>query len=206
MSSENVESLSRIYDGFAGGYDRGRDAFDNTEQLFRLEEGLPDNADVLDAGCGSGHPVLRFFADRGHRVTGSDICSSMLKLAAERAPEAQLMLADSAELSFRDESFDLITSFYSLFHLSIEAQGRAFAGFFRMLKPGGWAYFTLASEEYTGQPVFSGTKRFAGVELPYSHVTPEDYSVMLRNIGFAAVESEHLPIGGETMLWVYCRK
>lgn len=206
MNLTSTEGLSRIYDAFADGYDRGRDAFDNTEQLHRLEEGLPNSADILDAGCGSGHPVLRFFADRRHRVTGSDICPSMLELAAKMVPEARLVQADSADLQLPDDCFDLITSFYSLFHLSMEAQERAFAGFFRMLRRGGTTYFTLASEKYTGQSVFEGTKEFAGVELPYSHIAPKDYCVMLAAIGFSAIRSEHLSIGGETMLWIYCRK
>jgi len=206
MSSVTVENLSAIYDGFTAGYDAGRAGFDNTEQLQRLTEGLPEQADVLDAGCGSGFPVLGFFADRGCRVTGSDICPSMLKLAARRVPEAQLVQADTAELDFPTESFDLITSFYSLFHLSMDAQEKAFLKFSRMLRLNGTAYFTLASEKYTGQPVFCGTKEFAGVELPYSHMTPEEYSELLKNCGFSSVEMEHLSIGGETMLWVCCKK
>jgi len=207
IGSEDIEQLSRIYDGFANGYDRGRGAFDNTAQLHRLADELPGaNADILDAGCGSGYPVLRFFADRGHRVTGSDICPAMLALAARRVPEARLVLADTATLDFPVGSFDLITSFYSLFHLDMRAQKETFAGFFRMLRRGGSAYFTLASERYTGQPVFNGTKEFAGVELPYSHVTPEDYRRMLEEIGFSDIETDLLSIGGETMLWVFCKK
>jgi len=206
MCSVAIEKLSAIYDGFAVGYDEGRAGFDNTEQLHRLTEGLPSKADVLDAGCGSGFPVLRFFANRGCRVTGSDICPSMLKLAALRVPEAQLVQVDTAALDFPAESFDLITSFYSLFHLSMDAQEKAFCGFERMLRLNGTAYFTLASERYTGQPVFCGTKEFAGVELPYSHMTPEEYSELLENCCFLSVEMEHLTIGGETMLWVCCKK
>lgn len=206
MTEIAVDELSKIYDGFASGYDQGRGAFDNSAQLDRLRDGLLENADVLDAGCGSGHPVLRYFADCGCRVTGSDICPSMLKLAAQRVPEAVLVQADSAALSFPENSFDLITSFYSLFHLDVGAQERVFAGFFRMLRFGGTAYFTLASERYTGSPVFDGTKAFAGVELPYSHVTPANYAELLKGAGFSQVEMEHLSIGGETMLWVLCRK
>jgi ubiquinone/menaquinone biosynthesis C-methylase UbiE len=206
MTSITTNELSRIYDGFSSQYDRGRDVFNNRAQLEKLQAALPEPADVLDAGCGSGYPVLQFFAGCGHRVAGSDICPSMLKLAKQRVPESTLVQADSAELDFPDESFDLITSFYSLFHLSMEAQKKAFRGFARMLRCGGAAYFTLASQEYTGQPVFDGTKEFAGVKLPYSHVTPEQYTDLLKGAGFSHIEMEHLSIGGETMLWVLCRK
>lgn len=206
MNLFDVTALQTIYDGFAPGYDQGRDAFDNSEQLEMLAQQIPAVADVLDAGCGSGVPVLSFFANRQHRVTGTDISSAMLALATQHVPSARLMEADSAALDFGSDSFDLITSFYSLFHLDLNAQRRTFASFFKMLRPGGVAYFTLASEEYTGVPEFCGTKVFAGVELPYTHVTPDGYRDLLKGVGFSSVEMTHLSIGGEIMLWVLCRK
>ena len=206
MSSFETEELRDIYDRFAAGYDRGRTAFDNIAQLQMLAARIPDEADVLDAGRGSGAPVLKFFADGGHRISGADISSAMLELAAERVPSARLMEADSALLDFESESFDLITSFYSLFHLEMDAQRKAVAGFHRMLRPGGLAYFTLASERYTEAPVFCGTKVFEGAELPYSHVTPESYHRIFEEAGFIVEQMDHLLIGGEDMLWVLVEK
>jgi ubiquinone/menaquinone biosynthesis C-methylase UbiE len=149
---------------------------------------------------------LRFFADSGHCATGTDISSEMLALAARNVPEAVLIQADSAALELEADSFDLITSFYSLFHLNLNHQQRAFEGFLKLLRPGGIAYFTLASEAYTGEAEFCGTKKFAGEELPYSHTTPEAYRVLLEKTGFVVESMEHLLIGGETMLWVLIQK
>lgn len=206
MNGFETDRLQKIYNGFAPDYDRGRALFDNFAQMEMLAEKIPKKADVLDAGCGSGRPVLRFFADRRCRVTGTDISPAMLKLAARHVPEAELLEADSAELDFPESSFDLITSFYSLFHFEMEKQRRALAGFLRMLRPGGLAYFTLASREYTGEAEFSGTRKFAGMELPYYHVTPDAYRMLLEATGFAVKLMEHLTIGGETMLWILVRK
>jgi ubiquinone/menaquinone biosynthesis C-methylase UbiE len=116
------------------------------------------------------------------------------------------MIGAGTCLIFDENSFDLITSFYSLFHLEIEKQNQAFNHFFRMLRPEGLAYFTLASEEYTGSPEFCGTQRFAGVELPYSHVQPEAYRGLLEEVGFRVEGMDHRSVGGETMLWVLVRK
>ena len=201
------ERLDSIYDGFADDYDQGRAFFDNRAQLLMLAEKLSLCADVLEAGCGSGVPVLKFFAERGHRITGTDISSRMLELAAAQLPNARLIQTDSSSLEqLEPSSFDLITSFYSLFHLNMARQQRAFTCFHRLLRPGGWAYFTLASEAYTGYPEFDGTKVFAGVELPYAHITPEGYERMLQDIGFEVLSMEHLLIGDETMLWPLIRK
>ncbi|MBC8207451.1 MAG: class I SAM-dependent methyltransferase [Kiritimatiellales bacterium] len=198
--------LSEIYDGFAPEYDRGRALFDNQSQLAMLAECIPGSADVLDVGCGSGMPVLNFSPERGDRVTGADISPAMLALAAQHVPAAQLIQADSAELNFNEKSFDLIVSFYSLFHLEVERQLQAFARFFGMLRPEGLACFTLASEKYTGALEFCGTKVFAGVELPYGHITPAAYREHLEEMGFTIESIEHRTIGGETMLWVLVKK
>ncbi len=206
MNVFELNRLQEIYDGFSTDYDQGRALFDNRAQLEMLTGKVPSGADVLDAGCGSGNPVLRFFADRGFSLRGTDISPSMLRLAARQVPEARLVEADSAALSFDEGSFDLITSFYSLFHLEMEKQQQAFGHFFRMLRSGGFAYFTLASEAYTGSPEFCGTKTFAGVDLPYSHVRPEAYRSLLEEIGFRVEGMEHRSVGGETMLWVLVSK
>lgn len=206
MNPFETNRLREIYDGFAPEYDRGRALFDNQSQLTMLAERIPTSADVLDVGCGSGMPVLKFFSERGDRVTGTDISSGMLALAEQHIPTAQLIRVDSAELNFDEQSFDLIASFYSLFHLEMDRQLQAFARFFRMLRPEGLACFTLASEKYTGAPEFCGTKVFAGVELPYSHGTPAAYRGHLEEIGFTIESMEHRTIGGETMLWVLVRK
>jgi ubiquinone/menaquinone biosynthesis C-methylase UbiE len=202
MNPFDPRSLQKIYDRFASGYDRGRALFDNQVQLEHLRQRLSDRADVLDVGCGSGCPALRFFADYGHCVTGTDISSEMLALAARNVPEATLVQSESAALEFEEASFDLIISFYSLFHLEMKQQQRTFERFSKLLKPGGIAYFSLACEAYTGQAEFCGTKKFAGVELPYSHTTPDAYRVLFETTGFVVKSMETLSIGGETMLWV----
>jgi len=61
MNPFDAGQLQKIYDGFAPEYDRGRALFDNRAQLAMLAERISLQVDVLDAGCGSGMPVLRFF-------------------------------------------------------------------------------------------------------------------------------------------------
>ncbi|MFA5688919.1 MAG: class I SAM-dependent methyltransferase [Kiritimatiellales bacterium] len=201
-----MNELDKIYDGIAADYERGRNIFNNTAQLEMLAEKIPAHADVLDAGCGSGIPVLKFFIDHGCRVTGTDISAEMLALAAKNSPAAELIQKDTAELDFPADSFDLITSIYTLFHMSMECQVSAFGKFYTMLRASGIACFTLATETYTGAPEFSGMKQFKDVELPYHHVTPEKYAELLTATGFKILSAEHLKIGRETMLWMLVQK
>lgn len=68
--------LATIYDGFLTltGFRRGMDNF-----LDRVDFGLPQNAEILDAGCGTGI-ITRYLAARypTARITATDIDQAML--------------------------------------------------------------------------------------------------------------------------------
>jgi ubiquinone/menaquinone biosynthesis C-methylase UbiE len=75
---------------------------------------MPGNR-LLDAGCGAGlGSVLARF--RGANVTGVDASDSLLEIARERLPDADLRLADIEELPFADSSFDAVIAVNSLFY------------------------------------------------------------------------------------------
>jgi SAM-dependent methyltransferase len=67
----------------------------------------------LDVGCGSGM-VLEMAAVRGADVTGVDAAEAMLAIARERVPKGHFVRGDLEELSFADETFDVVTGFNSL--------------------------------------------------------------------------------------------
>jgi SAM-dependent methyltransferase len=69
---------------------------------------------VLELGCGSG-VFLRMAADRGARVSGLDAAESLLEIASERVPEADLRVGDLQFLPYEDDSFDLVAGFNSFF-------------------------------------------------------------------------------------------
>jgi ubiquinone/menaquinone biosynthesis C-methylase UbiE len=69
---------------------------------------------VLDVGCATG-VFLRMCADRGAVVSGLDAAESLLALARERVPEADLRLGDLESLPYGDDTFDVVTGFTSFF-------------------------------------------------------------------------------------------
>lgn len=94
--------------------------------------------DVLDVGCGTGFLAL-LFAQRGHRVTGSDLAPEMIERArakaAERGANATFLVDDAEALSAPDNSYDLVISrhlFWTLPH-----PDRALADWARVARPGG---------------------------------------------------------------------
>jgi SAM-dependent methyltransferase len=69
---------------------------------------------VLDVGCGVG-TFLRMVAARGGRAFGIDASDTLLALARERVPDADLRVGDMEALPYDDDTFDLVTGFTAFF-------------------------------------------------------------------------------------------
>ena len=202
------KELSKIYDELSLLHDKEREEYyDNSEQLYMLNDFLPLNATILDAGCGTGYPVLKFFHDKGHNVVGTDISPGQLEFVKIHAPSAKILVCDTSELKFPEDNFDLITSFYSLMHLPLSKQLKAFYIFFKILKKESYVYFTLASKEYTGKDEYSGVMSYGGHNFPIHHTTVSEYKRILETIGFTTLEFEHKNTGkGINFLWYLGKK
>ncbi|MDS4041719.1 MAG: class I SAM-dependent methyltransferase [Candidatus Competibacter sp.] len=201
-----MPDLALLYDDLAEIYAAGRHLFDTTPILREFAGPIPPGARLLDAGCGAGEPVARYFVDRGDAVTGIDVSERMLALARRQVPAATFQRMDLRALTFPPAVFDAITAVYMVFHLPRVEHAALFAGLERVLKPGGWLLLTLATREYTGQDEFDGEMEFLGRRLPYSHDRPEVALGKLEAAGLAVVGARRIETGGETFFWVIARK
>lgn len=106
---------------------------------------------VLDVACGMGFGGAMLLTEGARDVVGVDTDASALEWARFRGPAAQaLVRADATSLPFRDESFDVITSFETIEHLNDD---RAFLDeAARLLSPGGLLVLSTPNALYT-QPV-----------------------------------------------------
>lgn len=68
---------------------------------------------LLDAGCGSGGASW-IAAERGARVTGTDVAEEMLAICRLRVPQGEFHLADTEALPFADGTFDVAAAFNSI--------------------------------------------------------------------------------------------
>jgi SAM-dependent methyltransferase len=201
-----MPDLALLYDDLAETYAAGRHLFDTTPILEEFAHFLPPGARLLDAGCGAGEPVARYFVNRGDGVTGIDLSERMLALARRQVPEATFQRMDLRALDFPPAAFDGIAAVYVVFHLPRTEHAALLAGFERVLMPGGALLLTLATREYTSQDEFDGEIEFLGRRLPYSHDRPEVALGKLAAAGLAVVSARLIETGGETFYWVIARK
>jgi SAM-dependent methyltransferase len=106
------------------------------ELIGRLE--LPPEAEILDAGCGSGRNMVELA--RLGSVTGVEIADASVARARERAI-GDVVQCSITELPFPDGHFDLTVCLDVIEH--IEDQQRALAELHRVARPGGRLVVTV---------------------------------------------------------------
>jgi ubiquinone/menaquinone biosynthesis C-methylase UbiE len=118
------------------------------------------SARVWDVGCGPGH-VTAFLAGLGLQAAGIDLSDGMVAQARLRHPDLEFRRASMTALPAGAGSLDGLVSFYSLIHLTGDAEVRtALAEFRRVLAPGGLLLLAVHagqevrhSDEWFGLPV-----------------------------------------------------
>ena len=100
--------------------------------------GLGPESRILDVGCGTGG-TMKALAGLA-QWTGTDLNEYAVELARQRS-NAQVFVAEAANLPFEDHTFDAVTALDVLVH--IEDDLAALAEIRRVLKPGGTLITTV---------------------------------------------------------------
>jgi len=107
------------------------------------ELGLPANARLLDAGCGSGRFMVEL-AQLGN-VTGVELSDTSVALARERQL-GEIVAGSVLEMPFADDSFDLAVSLDVIEHL--EDDLAALRELRRVVAPGGALLVTVPAYQW----------------------------------------------------------
>ena len=125
------------------------------EQLERFLSCLPENAEVLDLGCGSGRDT-RYLLEAGCYVTPMDGSPKMCSLA-EIYTDLDVLCLTFEEMEFQ-EVFDGIWASASLLHVHKKDMDRILGKVIDALVPGGVLYMSFqygTREEYRNQRFYN---------------------------------------------------
>lgn len=156
--SKTVQDFMRgwLVDKYLGGKDK------------LLDKWLPDDARLLDAGCGAGFSALLLFERRLKDIhyLGVDISDS-IDIAAQRFKEkganGEFLQADLMHLPFSKPEFDVIFSEGVLHHT--DSTERSFKYLAKLIRPGGRFIFYVYRQkspirEYSDDYIRSYLKKF----------------------------------------------
>ena len=199
------EIVKAGYNSIANRYlaERTRDSAD-VRLLNDLIERLPDNASVLDAGCGAGVPISLMLSER-FKVTGVDFSEAQIELAKKLAPRADFICRDMTELDFPENSFDGICSYFAIIHIPREEHRSLLVNFHRMLKPNGHGLLCLGAENL----VDDIDENYLGTRMYWSHYDTDVYLKMLKDSGFSLIWKKYVVDGcceGAGHLFVFVQK
>ncbi len=128
--------MPAVYDRFARCYDRIFAPFER-RFLDRLRAEtlslLPENAAILELGCGTGANFHLYPSSR--TAVSTELSAEMLASAGTKAAGNLLIQADAQSLPFNANSFD--AAFATLVFCSIPDPLKAFAEAKRVIRPGG---------------------------------------------------------------------
>jgi SAM-dependent methyltransferase len=104
--------------------------------LVQWLRSLPEDARLLDLGCGGGKDADDLDR-RGYSVVGLDRTRALLLAGRRRYPSLPLVRADIRTLPFQAMSFDGLWAAASLMHLPKPEARRTLADLYRLVRPGG---------------------------------------------------------------------
>jgi SAM-dependent methyltransferase len=184
VSDTDPETVRRGYDAVAETYAASR-GDEPPGLLTSFLDQLPAEPCVLDAGCGSGQPVLDALDTAGPAV-GLDLSRGQCRRGADNVPTAAIVQGELSALPFPADSFDGLTAYHSLIHVPLAEHLIGIEEFARVLRPGGWILVSEGSAEWNGTNL---DWLDSGVEMHWSMAGPETTRDQLRAAEFE-IENE----------------
>ena len=151
---------------------------------------VPDDAKVLDVGCGSGWAtrLLAGKAKRG-RVVGIDISDEMIRIARDSSTDysnAEFQVASAEDLPFENNEFTHSFSMESLYYYN--DVNRALKEIHRVLAPNAW--FVTVVDLY--QENAASHQWIEKLQVPVHLLSIAQYRWLFEQAGFVEVRDERI--------------
>ncbi len=147
----NYDNLAHQYDvlAFIWNYFFAKSAWTNFQEL--VENLIPKNGKILDAGCGTGETTKALFRlSKPSKVACVDISEGMLNVARKKIinKKAEFKKVDMRKLPFDDNSFDAVVSTWAI--ETLPDPKTAVNEFLRVIKDDGYVIYTFSSTPTIG--------------------------------------------------------
>jgi SAM-dependent methyltransferase len=104
--------------------------------------GNPENARVLEIGCGYGREARKIL-EHTEFYDGIDTSEKLIEFAKQRVPRGTFRVADAVSYDYPEQQYDIVFAFASLRHLDKEETETVLRKVYHALKPGGICYISL---------------------------------------------------------------
>ena len=203
MSEDPKRIVESGYDAIAdrfGAWRAGITGSPDEEWLSDLLAKLPEQAAILELGCGQGLAARRI-VDAGHRYTGVDISAEQLRHARALVPGAEFRHADLMEIAFDSESVAAVVSLYVFGHLPRAELPTLLERIARGLRPDGYLLATFGRSGAEGVQ-----DDWLGVPMFFGSYTDDETLALVAVAGLEVERAEVVPIvepeGPASFLWV----
>lgn len=221
------QQVEQMFDNISDGYDNlnkvislGSDMKWKRKMVSLIEKKNPST--ILDVATGTGDLAIMLANSSATEIIGVDISEGMLKVGRKKVNERNLSnkitltQADSENLPFEDNYFDVITVAYGI--RNFENLEKGLSEMFRVLKPSGTCVI-LETSVPTKFPFTLGYKLYCKLLLPligkifskdkkaYGYLSEsaskfpfgEELNNILRKIGFIEVKDKPQMFGAATI-------
>ncbi len=161
-----------------------------TVLINRFLDLLPQNPDILDAGCGAGKDA-RVFNARGANVIGLDKSNELIAEAKKRNPTVKFEEGDFLNLRFGNGSFDGVWAHASLVHSdTVEDTRIALEEFHRVLRDEGILHVYVKAQlgdnktEVVRDPLSNNQERF------FRYYTEGEMKGLVTDVSFQIIETD----------------
>ena len=120
------------------------------------EEALPQGAEIVDLGCGTGVPVSEVLIEDGYRLWAIDASASLLAYYARRFPDVPTACEAAQDSSLFGRQFDGAVAIGLMFLLSPHDQRVLIANVARALRKGGRFLFSAPTQTAEWEDMLTG--------------------------------------------------
>ena len=135
---------------------------------------------VLDIGCGNARLYDTVLAGKGCTITGVDISEKQIECAKTVLPGHEFVVSDFMQYK-PEESFDAITSFFSLYNIPRRMHRKLLRLCYSWLKPHGRM---LINVRVDGVGAVDYWKDWCGAPLVFSYYSAKTFKKIARSVGF----------------------